>query len=94
MSHVPLGQITSTPNGNGEHTLKCPFCKATFLSIIEADLRVACAQCGYQDMAKAFIAKAHQNEVERMAQSYVKTELGKTLQKAFKGNKNIKFKVR
>ena len=88
MGDVTLGTISSHPNENGDHTLKCPKCAQTFLSKISKDDKtsilnpVVCPACSYSDDPKHFVAAAHQNEVNSMARDYV----AKQLKKSFRGH--------
>jgi len=96
MSDVTLGTISSEPNGSGEHSLKCPKCSRSFLSVISADNKtgalasVDCPACNYSDEPKHFIAAAHEDEVSKMATDYVQKEINKTLGGG-KINLNLKF---
>ena len=96
MSDVTLGTISSEPNGRGEHSLKCPKCSSSFLSVISADDKtgtlenVTCPSCKYSDEPKHFIAAAHENEVSKMAAGYVQKEINKALGGG-KINLNLKF---
>lgn len=81
MSDVTLGTISSQPNKDGNHTLKCPKCAQTFLSKITKDDKtgtldpVVCFACSYSDDPKHFVAAAHQSEANNMARDYVSREI-------------------
>lgn len=85
MSNVTLGRITSEPNENNEHSLKCPQCKCDFLSTINKDNKtdalnsVACPACKHSGEPKLFVAAAHQDEVKSKTMNYAKNELSKML---------------
>lgn len=82
-----LGQITSEPNDNNEHLLKCPKCKSDFLSSINKDDKtnalgsVLCPTCKHFGEPKFFVAAVHQDEVNSMAMNYATTELSKLFKK-------------
>lgn len=87
MSETTLGKITSEPNEQGEHTLKCPQCSTVFLSTITTDDETGaindtvCSSCAYSNEPKLFVAAAHQAEVNKIAMDYASKEL----KKAFRG---------
>lgn len=87
MSGVTLGKITSEPNKNGQHSLRCPQCSNSFLSTIAQDDKsqamndVICPACGHAAEPKYFVAAAHQNEVNAMTKDYLVKELSKAFKK-------------
>lgn len=90
MTEVTLGQVSSHPDENGKHTLKCPACSTVFKAAISKDdatdilQPVACPTCKHNDEPMVFIAAAHQSEVNAMATQYVQDELDRSLGKLFR----------
>lgn len=83
-------KITSDPNENGEHSLKCPECGNDFLSVITkndttgAISTITCPSCQHVDEPKHFVTVAHQEEVNSLVMDYAIKELKKSF-------KNIKI---
>lgn len=81
MSDVTLGKISSHPNENGEHVLKCPQCSHSFQTTISKDdktgaiEKTTCPVCVYQNEPKYFVAAAHQSEVNSLTMGYAAKEL-------------------
>ena len=93
MSEVALGRMSSAPDKDGKHKLRCPKCHADFLSFIaRADYSelqgISCPQCDHEDAPLNFVGEYNKDEVMDLARDYVKSDL----KRAFKNSKNIKFK--
>jgi len=84
MSEVTLGKISSTPDAEGKHSLRCPKCGNAFNAAIQKDdksdelLPVTCTKCGHSGDPKHFIVAAQQDAVSDLAKDYVASELKKT----------------
>ena len=93
-----IGQITSTPDANGNHKLKCPKCHTVFFEpIIKDDITgilqtVICDNCHHADEPLAFIHAANKARADAMAMNYAEHEMKNMLKKAFRGSKYIKIK--
>jgi len=93
-----VGQITSTPDANGNHRLKCPSCHITFLAPITKDddtgelQNTVCENCHHSDEPLAFVYAANKTQTDKMVMDYASQEMKNMLKKAFRGSKNIKIK--
>lgn len=93
MSDITLGQITSVPDADGNHRLKCPQCHTEFLAHITRDddtqelNNTICETCGYSGDPVDFLYQANKAATDEMVGDYVTRQL----KKAFGGNKNIKI---
>lgn len=93
MTDVVLGRMSSVPDKDGKHTLRCPKCHANFLSFIEradsVELQdISCPRCDHEDAPLSFVGEANKDKAMDLARDFVKNDL----KKAFKDSKNIKFK--
>ena len=92
------GKITSTPDTNGNHSLKCPKCKANFLSIITKEdttgvvNNVTCVHCGHSKAPLAYIYEANKKAADKIALNHAEKELQKMFKGSFENSRNIKFK--
>ena len=95
MSNVTVGQISSTPDENGNHALKCPNCGASFLSQIIKDedsqvlLNITCNGCGHENEPVLFIHQANKQVADQMVKNFALKEIRGALGK----NKHIKLKI-
>lgn len=95
MSEITLGKITSTPDAEGKHKLRCPQCSNIFRSAIQKDeksgelLPITCTKCSYSNDAKHFVAAAQQDTVNRLARDY----MDQKIKKAFGNSIEIKLKL-
>ncbi|MBL8121304.1 hypothetical protein JNM87_00955 [Candidatus Saccharibacteria bacterium] len=95
MSDVTVGQITSTPDSDGNHRLKCPKCHAEFLAHITSNddtqqaNNTVCEACGYSGKPVEFLYQANKEVADKMVGDYAMNEL----KKAFGGNKHINIKL-
>ena len=93
-----IGQITSTPDANGNHKLKCPKCHTVFFKPIIKDdntgilQTVICDNCHHADEPLAFMHAANKAQADAMVMNYVECEMKNMLKKAFRGSKHIKIK--
>jgi len=84
MATKDIEKITSEPNEEGKHSLRCPECLVDFLSTITKDDKsdaindVHCPSCGHNDEPKLFIAAANQSAVNKLAMDHAVKELKKT----------------
>lgn len=89
MSNVTVGQITSNPDIDGNHRLKCPQCRAEFLAHITRDENTqeinntVCEACGYSGEPVEFLYHANKEATDKMVGDYAMEEL----KKVFGGNK-------
>lgn len=87
MSIVTLGEISSVPDENGNHKLKCPNCQTDFLSPISRDEdtqeleSVTCKKCSHSDKPLVFLHQAHKQEADAMAHEYAMREIKKSIGK-------------
>lgn len=93
-----VGQITSTPDANGNHKLKCPKCHTLFFAPITKDddtgvlQNTICVNCHHSDEPLAFVYAANKAQTDKMVMSYAEREMKNTLKRAFRGSKHIKIK--
>jgi predicted RNA-binding Zn-ribbon protein involved in translation (DUF1610 family) len=93
MSNVTLGQITSKPDADGNHQLKCPQCRTEFLEHITRDEETRkinntiCEACGYSGEPVEFLYHANKEATDKMVGDYAIQEL----KKIFNG-KSIKIR--
>lgn len=69
---VTIGTLTSHPDINGKHSLKCPKCSTVFLSTIKKGnsgnlMNITCPKCGTKDDPKPFIYAVQKESVDEMA---------------------------
>ena len=92
-----IGQITSTPDVNGNHKLQCPSCHMTFLAPITKDdntgelQNTICENCHHSDAPLAFVFAANKVQTDKMVMGYAEREISKSLKKAFGSSKNIRL---
>jgi len=92
-----VGQITSTPDANGNHKHKCPNCHTVFFAPITKDddtgklQNTVCENCHHSDEPLAFLYEANKAQTDKMVMDYAERELSKSLKKAFGGSKNIRL---
>jgi hypothetical protein len=93
-----VGQITSTPDASGNHSLKCPSCHITFLAPITKDdntgelQNTVCENCHHSDEPLAFVYAANKVQTDKMVINYAEREMKNMLKNAFRGSKNIKIR--
>lgn len=93
-----IGQITSTPDANGNHKLRCPECHTLFFAPITKDddtevlQNTICENCHHSDEPLAFVYTANKAQTDRMVANYAEREMKSMLKKAFRGSKNIRIK--
>lgn len=93
-----VGQITSTPDSNGNHKLKCPKCHTVFFAPITKEddtgklQNSTCENCHYSDEPLAFVYAANKAQTDRMVISYAEREMKSMLKRASRGSKNVKIK--
>lgn len=91
MSDVTVGQITSTPDADGNHRMKCPQCHSEFLTHITRDDdtkeldNTICEACSHSGGPVEFLYLANEAATNKMVGSYVT----KRFKKAFVSNKQI-----
>lgn len=92
------GHITSEPNAEGKHNLKCPQCKTSFSAHITKDDKsgaihdVVCEACHHSGAPLNFVYEANKEASNKMVADYAIDELRNGLKKSFRGSKHIKFK--
>lgn len=93
-----VGQITSTPDVDGNHRLKCPQCQTVFFSPVTknddtgAIDNITCANCSHCEAALAFLHEANKKEAEKIVMDFAEKELRKVFKKSLSRSKHIKFK--
>lgn len=93
-----IGQLSSTPDSNGNHKLKCPKCHTVFFAPITKDDRTGelqntvCENCSHVDEPLTFVYAANKAQADKIAMNYAEREIKNTLKKAFRGSKNIRIK--
>lgn len=90
MSKVTLGRISSMPDKDGRHKLKCPKCQTDFTSrVMQEDggefHGISCPHCSHKSTPLDFVSEANKDEAMDLVKNYVDTEL----KKAFK---NVRLK--
>lgn len=96
MSNVTVGQITSEPDANGNHRLKCPKCHYEFLATITRDddtqelNDTVCAKCGHSAEPITFLYHANKEQTDKMVGDYAMSEI----KRVFGRNKHIKISRR
>lgn len=85
MARITLGQITSSPDADGKHGLRCPKCGIIFRSLVQKSEKtgeltpVTCERCKHSADPKHFIAAAQQATLSKMATDYMANEIKKIL---------------
>lgn len=93
-----IGQITSTPDANGNHKLKCPKCHTVFFEPIIKDdntgilQTVICDNCYHAAEPLMFVYTANKEQTDAMVMNYAEHEMKNMFKKAFRGSKHIKIK--
>ena len=93
-----IGQLTSAPDANGNHKLKCPKCHIAFFAHITKDdatgklENTVCTNCQYSDEPLTFVYAANKAKADRMAVDYAQREMKNMFKKTFRGSKNFKIK--
>ena len=93
MGDVTVGRITSTPDADGNHRLKCPQCHTEFLAHITREdasqelNNTTCEACGFSGDPVEFLYHANKVMTDKMVSDYAVTQL----KKAFGGNKHIRI---
>lgn len=89
-----IGTMTSQPNKNGEHDLKCPNCMTLFLAAITkndetGDINdVICPSCSHTDQPLAFLYTAQKDQADKMAHEFVDKKI-----KLFMNNHSFKLRL-
>lgn len=90
--------ITSNPDANGNHGLKCPQCLISFFAPITKDDKtgelqnIICENCHHAAEPLMFVYTANKEQTDAMVMNYAEREMKSMLKKAFRGSKNIKIK--
>ncbi|MCA9341529.1 hypothetical protein KC952_03275 [Candidatus Saccharibacteria bacterium] len=93
-----FGKLTSTPDANGNHKLRCPKCHTTFLAPITKDddtgeiENTVCENCHHTDEPLKFVYAANKEQADKMVMGYAEREMKNMLKKTFRGSKNIRIK--
>ncbi|EME2733348.1 TPA: hypothetical protein SMM80_002770 [Proteus mirabilis] len=83
---------------NRKVTLNCPICGNTLMLVDEETEKVTCSDCGVSFEHDEIINEngeninSHIEDMAKKAKDDLAKQLNETLKKAFKGNKNIRFK--
>ncbi|NLA43255.1 hypothetical protein GX865_03860 [Candidatus Saccharibacteria bacterium] len=91
-------KITSTPDADGNHKLKCPQCQTVFFSPVTknddtgAIDDITCASCSHREAALAFLHEANRKEANKIVMDYAENELKKIFKKSLRNSKHVKFK--
>lgn len=95
MSSVTVGRISSIPDKDGRHQLRCPRCKVSFAAPIIRDddtqklENITCDGCGYREEPLVFLHQANKQVADNMVYDYAMREI----KKALGDSKRIKIKV-
>jgi hypothetical protein len=93
-----VGQITSTPDADGNHKLKCPKCHTLFFAPITKDddtgalQNTVCENCHHSDEPLTFVYAANKAQTDKIVMNYAEREMKNMFKKAFRGSKHIKIK--
>lgn len=92
------GKITSTPDADGNHKLKCPRCQTVFFSPVTKNDdtgvidNITYANCSHREAALAFLHEANRKEANKIVMDYAEKELKKVFKKSLRNSKHVKFK--
>lgn len=81
-----VGKLTSEPDAEGRHKLKCPNCKTIFLSVITKDEKtneinpITCTSCSHSAQPLAFLHELNKEKELKLVKDYADKEI----KKAFK----------
>ena len=90
--------ITSNPDANGNHSLKCPQCLISFFAPIMKDdetdelQNIICENCHHTAEPLMFVYTANKEQTDVAVMNYAEREMKSMLKRAFRGSKNIKIK--
>lgn len=90
--------ITSNPDANGNHRLRCPQCLVSFFAPITKDDKtgelqnIICENCHHTAEPLMFVYTANKEQTDAMVMNYAEREMKSMLKKAFRGSKHIKMK--
>jgi hypothetical protein len=91
-------KITSTPDADGNHKLKCPQCQTVFFSPITKNDNtgviddITCTSCPHREAPLAFLHEANKKQADKIIMDYAEKELKKIFKKSLNNSKHIKFK--
>lgn len=81
MSTETIGTLTSEPDENGKHQLRCPKCLLYFRSQISEQegvtIPIQCKSCNFEDEALAFLYAAQREKADKMVSNHVAAKLKK-----------------
>lgn len=76
MAEKTIGKLTSDPDADGDHKLKCPRCKSLFKAPVTRDeltgdtTDVTCPNCGHADKGLLFLYELQKQTAEKITRDY------------------------